>query len=55
MEVKGMKMKNMMMAVMATTILVVAGSAGARIKLSALPQRERVEIQLDNGFYTLVE
>jgi hypothetical protein len=29
--------------------------AAARIKLAALPQRERVEIQLDNGRYTLVE
>jgi len=27
----------------------------ARVKLAALPQRERVEIQLDNGNYTLVE
>ena len=29
--------------------------AMARIKLAALPQRERVEIQLDNGRFTLVE
>ena len=29
--------------------------ASARIKLAALPERERVEIQLDNGNYTLVE
>ena len=29
--------------------------ADARIKLAALPARERVEIQLDNGAYTLVE
>lgn len=29
--------------------------AEARIKLAALPVRERVEIQLDNRFYTLVE
>ncbi len=27
----------------------------ARIKLAALPVRERVELQLDNGQYTLVE
>lgn len=32
-----------------------AQPALARIKLAALPQRERVEIQLDNGRYTLVE
>jgi len=30
-------------------------AASARIKLAALPQRQRVEIQLDNGNYTLVE
>jgi hypothetical protein len=29
--------------------------AAARIKLAAQPERERVEIQLDNGRYTLVE
>ena len=29
--------------------------ADARVKLTALPKRERVEIQLDNGRYTLVE
>jgi len=36
---------------------VLFGPAGAlaRIKLAVLPQRERVEIQLDNGRYTLVE
>ena len=31
------------------------GPAVARIKLAALPQRQRVEIQLDNARYTLVE
>ena len=31
------------------------GVALGRVKLSALPKRERVEIQLDNGRYTLVE
>ncbi|MFT7639785.1 MAG: hypothetical protein ACI9G1_001523 [Pirellulaceae bacterium] len=30
-------------------------TAWARIKLAALPVRERVELQLDNGKYTLVE
>jgi hypothetical protein len=29
--------------------------AAARVKLAALPRRERVEIQLDHGRYTLVE
>jgi hypothetical protein len=32
-----------------------AAAAEARIKLTALPKRERVEIQLDNGRFTLVE
>ena len=35
--------------------LVMSQAAQARIKLAALPQRERVEIQLDNGSATLVE
>jgi len=35
--------------------LLTATPAMARIKLAALPQRERVEIQLDNGQFTLVE
>ncbi len=35
--------------------LMVCPPASARIKLVALPARERVEIQLDNGRYTLVE
>jgi hypothetical protein len=36
-------------------LLLVSISAEARIKLAALPVRERVEIQLDNGRFTLVE
>ena len=32
-----------------------ASVASARIKLAALPERERVEIQLNNGNYTLAE
>ncbi|MHC4341717.1 MAG: hypothetical protein ACYSX0_16080 [Planctomycetota bacterium] len=36
-------------------LLIAAPTASARIKLATLPQRERVEIQLDNGRYTLVE
>jgi len=35
--------------------LMLCPPASARIKLVALPARERVEIQLDNGRYTLVE
>ena len=35
--------------------MVLAPSAQARIKLATLPVRERVEVQLDNGRYTLVE
>lgn len=37
------------------TALLAAAPAGARIKLTALPARDRVEIQLDNARYTLVE
>ena len=42
---------------LAAAALLVLGStpASARIKLAALPERERVEIQLDNGRFTLVE
>ncbi len=36
-------------------LLAVATPVFARVKMTALPQRERVEIQLDNGRYTLVE
>jgi hypothetical protein len=36
-------------------VLAAPPAASARIKLAALPARERVEIQLDNGRYTLVE
>ena len=44
------------LALAAVIALGALGSAAeARIKLAALPQRERVEIQLDNGRYTLVE
>lgn len=39
----------------AAAILAVAPVSFARIKMTALPKRERVEIQLDNGRYTLVE
>jgi hypothetical protein len=36
-------------------VLAQASPAAARIKLATLPVRERVELQLDNGSYTLVE
>lgn len=36
-------------------VALAASPAMARIKLAALPVRDRVEIQLDNGNYTLVE
>jgi len=36
-------------------LLAVAAPAAARIKLTALPARQRVEIQLDNARFTLVE
>jgi len=45
--------KVLMLAVLAMAVM--ASPAAARIKLAALPQRERVEIQLDNGQFTLVE
>lgn len=38
-----------------TIVTLLASSANARIKLATLPVRERVELQLDNGAYTLVE
>jgi hypothetical protein len=36
-------------------LLLPVSPAAARVKLAALPPRERVEIQLDHGRYTLVE
>ncbi|NLF33159.1 MAG: hypothetical protein GX591_20020 [Planctomycetes bacterium] len=36
-------------------LLALPAAAGARIKLATLPVRQRVEIQLDNGAFTLVE
>ena len=40
---------------LAVGMLIAAPTAFARIKMTALPHRERVEIQLDHGRYTLVE
>jgi hypothetical protein len=42
-------------AISAALVLALASSALARIKLTTLPVRERVEIQLDNPSATLVE
>ncbi len=50
-----MKLRNTILLLLAASILVLPAAATARVKLAALPQRERVEIQLDNGMYTLVE
>jgi len=43
------------LSVLAAILVVGSETAQARIKLTALPARERVEIQLDNPRYTLVE
>jgi hypothetical protein len=53
-----MKLKTFAIAftlALAAMIPAVAPPASARIKLSTLPERERVEIMLDNGRFTLVE
>lgn len=50
-----MRFRTLVLAAMGATIFGLTSPAAARIKLAALPQRERVEIQLDNGRYTLVE
>jgi hypothetical protein len=41
--------------ILAALLAGTAPAAFGRIKLAALPERQRVEIQLDNGNYTLVE
>ena len=43
------------LGLLAVGMLIVAPTAFARIKMTSLPNRERVEIQLDHGRYTLVE
>ena len=40
---------------LATALVAAPVPADARVKLAALPKRERIEIQLDHGRYTLVE
>ncbi len=41
--------------ILVALLTLAAPKADARIKLATLPERERVEIQLDNGRFTLVE
>ena len=48
-------MKPMRIITILSILLFAPSAAFARIKLTALPDRERVEIQLDHGRYTLVE
>jgi len=50
-----MKRRIATVLVLIAAVSLVAVPAAARIKLATLPKRERVEIQLDNGRYTLVE
>ena len=50
-----MKPKIVLALVATASLLLVPARTYARIKLAALPLRERVEIQLDNPRYTLVE
>lgn len=50
-----MRQMKVVMVLLVGAILAAPASALARIKLAALPVRERVEIQLDHGQYTLVE
>ena len=49
----GMKRAKLVFPVL--MIFLLAGSLQARIKLATLPERNRVEVMLDNGKYTLVE
>jgi hypothetical protein len=48
-------MKRMILPCLYLVLISTAQPLFARIKLAALPVRERVELQLDNGRYTLVE
>jgi hypothetical protein len=47
--------RRIFLVLLGAVLTAAAQPAMARIKLAALPVRERVEIQLDNGNYTLVE
>jgi len=50
-----MKKTLLLAALLPLCVALAPEPAAARIKLAAQPERERVEIQLDNGRYTLVE
>jgi len=50
-----MRHKSTLALILAAALAGVPSAAMARIKLATLPRRERVEIQLDNSRYTLVE
>ncbi len=50
-----MKRGPVVWTILTAAVLLAPAAARGRIKLAALPVRERVEIQLDNGRYTLVE
>jgi hypothetical protein len=43
------------MVILAGALLLGAAPAAARVKLAALPRRERIDVQLDHGAFTLVE
>jgi len=47
--------RNISLIALAVVLAAVPGAALGRIKLAALPARERVEVQLENGRFTLVE
>src|SRR3974390_2618840 len=48
-------MKTALAITLAGTLLLAATAAQARIKLTTLPERESVRIDIQNGRYTLVE
>jgi len=50
-----MKRMGLLSLLAASALILVAGSAQARVKLITLPVRERVEVQLDHAHATLVE
>jgi hypothetical protein len=47
--------KSAALSVLLLLLLLGASPVAARVKLAALPRRERIEIQLDHGAFTLVE
>src|SRR5512140_136843 len=50
-----MRSRTVLIVALLAAVAATASVASARIKLAALPERDRVEVQLDNGNYTLVE